>query len=223
MSLKAKLATTIAALCMVICLLSVGVWAATTATVTLKGTVNFVAKDVSVTVSGVAKGTTPATTQDGQPTERPISTLAAATWSADKEPAEAVVWNDGEEESGIDLTFDNKNEVITVVITVANNNTQRHVDVAFAPTLTFESTEVPLTSTETLIKGANLYAKYERTDTNEQIDKATVTEGETPVVTPTTATYTITLRIADKNNAVNSVVLDGTMTISDPSEAKTEG
>jgi hypothetical protein len=50
MSLKAKLVSTIAAFCMVICLLSVGIWAANTGTVNVGGSVNFVAEDVNVKI-----------------------------------------------------------------------------------------------------------------------------------------------------------------------------
>ena len=53
MSLKAKLVSTIAAFCMVICLLSVGIWAANSGTVNLGGSVSFTATDVNVRVEYV--------------------------------------------------------------------------------------------------------------------------------------------------------------------------
>ena len=56
MSLKAKLASTIAAVCMVICLLSVGIFAATTAKISLSGSVSFVAQDVDVSVAATVSG-----------------------------------------------------------------------------------------------------------------------------------------------------------------------
>ena len=206
MSLKAKLATTIAALCMVICLLTVGVWAANKATVGLKGTVSFTARDVSVSVSGVANATG-ASAGD----RLKFSELEKATWSATEEPKAAVVWGSGDE--GIDLTFTDKNEVITIEITVENNNTQRQVSVEFTPTLTpAEEEAIAIPETEGKVAGTNLIASYTRTDVAGKIAKATV-NGET--ITAGKAVYTITLKIDDKNNEVKNVVLNGTMTISD--------
>jgi len=56
MSLKAKLVSTIAAFCMVICLLSVGIWAASSGTVNIGGTVSFEVTDVNVLIEGTVTG-----------------------------------------------------------------------------------------------------------------------------------------------------------------------
>lgn len=55
MSLKAKLVSTIAAVCMVICLLSVGIWAANRGVVNIGGSVSFDISDVNVRVTGTVK------------------------------------------------------------------------------------------------------------------------------------------------------------------------
>ena len=58
MKLKAKLISTIAAFAMVLCLTIVGVWAATTVTVNVTGTVQFSPTDVNVKVTGSITGIT---------------------------------------------------------------------------------------------------------------------------------------------------------------------
>ena len=109
MSLRAKLATTIAALCMVICLLTVGVWAANKATVNINGSVSFVANDVHATVSAVSSGTTEATKKSDSVTFNCSSTAAEGD-------------NKGETDtfdfSG--MIFANKTEDIVITITVSN-------------------------------------------------------------------------------------------------------
>ena len=203
MSLKAKLFTTVAALCMVICLLTVGVWAANKATVGLKGTVSFVAKDVAVTIDGTAKGTTAdakEATQDenSDDTVRDISTLTQYSVDALDDSEATTVWNGGNEENGIDLTFNNKYEVITIVINVKNDNKERPVYYTFAPTLGGTKIE---SETATLIGTTNVKASYKVT--------GVVTPGT--IAVDETATFTITLEIDNKNNSVPAVVLEGTM------------
>lgn len=58
MKLKAKLISTIAAFAMVLCLTIVGVWAATSVSVSVTGTVGFTASDVNATVTGTITGIT---------------------------------------------------------------------------------------------------------------------------------------------------------------------
>ena len=203
MSLKAKLATTIAALCMVICLLTVGVWAANKATVGLKGTVSFVANDVAVTIDGTAKGTT-ADAKEATPDEnsedtvRSISTLTQYSVDALDDSKANTVWNDSDETDGIDLTFKNKYEVVTIVINVKNDNGERPVYYTFAPTLGGTKIEA---ETLTLIGKTNVKASYVVSGVDTE---GTIAVGET-------ATFTITLEIDDKNNSVPAVVLAGTM------------
>ena len=58
MKLKAKLISTIAAFAMVLCLTIVGVWAATTVTVSVTGNVSFLPTDVNAKVTGSITGIT---------------------------------------------------------------------------------------------------------------------------------------------------------------------
>ena len=56
MKIKAKLVSTIAAACLVIALLVTGVWAVSTASVTLGGSISFSATNVHATIEGSITG-----------------------------------------------------------------------------------------------------------------------------------------------------------------------
>ena len=114
MSLRAKLATTIAALCMVICLLTVGVFAASQANVNIGGTVSFVAEDVDATVTATFANVKTAI-------EQKSVTFDSAT--ADEDMTED--W------TGLDLTFANKTDDIIITVVVNNNNAERRLGVTF--------------------------------------------------------------------------------------------
>ena len=211
MSLKAKLATTIAALCMVICLLTVGVWAAKQGTVSMHGTVSFVAEDVSVKIYGALSGTdgndnigTPDTAKivDG---DKRIAEWNALTTDA----ALTATW--GTEEASLDLGFANKGSTIKLVIKVENTNEERSVKYTFAPqlkgvTLTSEAKDIKYTESETE-KSTNVTAKYEVTGT-------TAADATTGTIAPlATANFIITLTITNQNNSVPAVNLTGSMTL----------
>ena len=67
MNSKAKLISTIAAICMVLVLLVGGIWAASSGTVTIGGTVSFSAQDVDVKITGVVTGASTASTPELDP------------------------------------------------------------------------------------------------------------------------------------------------------------
>ncbi|MBO5022353.1 MAG: hypothetical protein J6C53_02615 [Clostridia bacterium] len=113
MSLKAKLVSTIAAFCMVICLLSVGIWAASTGTVNVGGTVSFTATDVDVTIYGVV-GTAAADAED--------ITTEIVTWDA------ASTGDTLTEDWTNALNF-TKGQDIVISLKVVNNNEERAVTV----------------------------------------------------------------------------------------------
>lgn len=117
MSLKAKLFTTLAALCMVICLLTVGVWAISQTTVTVNGTVSFVANDVYATVKLTTTGAK--TNLDGA-----ANTI---TFNSSKEAGD-IVEADPKWEIA-DLEFSEKNTAIVLVFEVENLNTERTLGV----------------------------------------------------------------------------------------------
>ena len=120
MSLKAKLATTIAALCMVICLLTVGVWAASRTSVGFSGTVSFTSKDVNATITGTITGATGAQNV----TNTPVATFNGS----EAEPAEgeytpAQAWTIG------NLDFATKDSEIVITLNIKNDNTERAIQI----------------------------------------------------------------------------------------------
>ena len=139
MSLKAKLATTIAALCMVICLLTVGVWAASKTTVNMNGSVSFTANDVYATVA--------------------VATTGAETNITDK----AVTFNCGNANTGVDnantntgatetwddqdLKFSAKDATITITFTVTNHG-ERDLTVALTAEATGEGENLAVAVSE---------------------------------------------------------------------------
>lgn len=118
MKLKAKLATTCAAFCLVLCLTIVSVWAvATGSNVPMGGTVGFTADDVEATISGSITGISG--TQN----------LATLNLDAETENVEDVdgysTWQ------GWTLNFADKFEDIVLTITIKNENSKRPIEVIF--------------------------------------------------------------------------------------------
>ena len=190
MSLKAKLATTIAALCMVICLLTVGVWAAQSATVTLKGKVSFVADDVYVKVLGKAEGSEEADKNMVPEAEIAAFNADSATDNSDWAPS---------------LTFSKKGETITVTITVQNLSTEREVELTFAPTIAGTAIPVNKDGDEKTVTAGNVTAYATAAA---KVAKATSADA------PGTATCTIVLTIANRNQSFENVELGGKLTMS---------
>ena len=111
MKLKAKLISTIAAACLVIALLVTGVWAVSTASVTLGGSISFSATNVHATIAG---------TIDGAVSSETIETLEYNSTTNESDPAfvsKLDTWSQ-------DLVFDSNN-LITMSITVTNLSTER--------------------------------------------------------------------------------------------------
>jgi len=210
MSLRAKLVTTIAALCMVICLLSVGVWAASQGTVGLNGTVSFQLKDVQVDVAGAIKGAT-GEENKGSADEATIVTeganadVAIVSWDADSEAsagdnttALSTTWEIGA------LNFADKNSEIVIVVKVKNNNPDNAVNATFAPTvggqaLTADYAEVTKTEGEDTVS-LNVEAKMSTTET---------------IAVGATGIYKVFIKIHDKNLKVTTVNVGGTLTLQD--------
>ena len=117
MSNKVRLITTISAICMVLALLTVGVWAVSTASVTLGGSVSFTADNIHAKITGSVTGT-----------QETIS-LAELNYSADSAPTtELDSWANNQ------MTFTSEN-LITMTITVENLSEERSLFVC--PTVKF--------------------------------------------------------------------------------------
>lgn len=114
MSLKLKLVSIIASLCLVVVLLSVGVWAVQQASVSIGGSVSFIANDVYCDVTGSVShmaGTAPE--------------LKQLSWSAGYEASE----EDKDTWKNNPLTFDKQGTDVTYLITIKNNSDERYIDV----------------------------------------------------------------------------------------------
>lgn len=129
MNSKAKLISTIAAICMVLVLLVGGIWAASAGTVTIGGTVSFSAQDVDVEITGAVTGA------DKAPTLKTIRWNAATENNKDTDAAtegyEALeeAWDLGDLSFTKAATGGKLNDIV-LTITVKNYSTEREVNVA---------------------------------------------------------------------------------------------
>ena len=112
MTTKAKLVSTIAAFCLVLALMVVGVLAASSATVDLGGSISFTASDVVATVSVSASGSAEDATVNG---------TGAYTESFDSTDNPTASWT----KNDINLTFASKDAPIVITITVQNDSDER--------------------------------------------------------------------------------------------------
>ena len=110
MTLKTKLISTISAFVLILTIVIVGVWAASTANISLGGTVNFQATNVYAKVSGKVTG------MDSNPT---LPTLIFS------EGADASSETDIEKWSDLDLLFNSSATPIEISVTVENLSTER--------------------------------------------------------------------------------------------------
>ena len=114
MKLKAKLVTTCAAFCLILCLTIVGVWSVATASIPMGGNVGFTASDVDATISGSFAGISdPQNLTDLKLDANTTDVASVAgydTWQN---------WT---------LNFADKTQDIVLTITVTNDNTDRAID-----------------------------------------------------------------------------------------------
>ena len=137
MKLKAKLVSTIAAACLVIALLVTGVWAVSTASVTLGGSISFSATNVHAKIEGSITGA--AETVSITPLE-----YDSETDEADETFVEALEsWSN-------DLTFTTDNK-IQMSITVTNLSTERSLFVKLT-----DNTDVT-NLTDVVLQGESAY------------------------------------------------------------------
>ncbi len=117
MKLKAKLVTTCAAFCLILCLTIVGVWSVATANIPMGGNVGFTASDVDATISGSFSGIS------GQ---QDLTTLKLDASTTDvTSVAGYTTWQNWT------LGFADKTQDIVLTITVKNDNTERAIDATF--------------------------------------------------------------------------------------------
>ncbi len=153
MSLKAKLISTISAMCLVIALVSVGVWAASTATINLSGTLTFNATDVYCQVEGTFANMSGTITQPDT-----LTWDSTTTSSTDPKIGDETTW------ANKALTFDENGTSITLTIVVTNMSTERAINITLAqstaptgvtPTATYNGSAYTFGSTQKLTKSAS--------------------------------------------------------------------
>ena len=129
MSLKAKLVSSVAAFCLVLALLVVGILAVPQATINMSGTISFQATDVNATVAITVAGT--------EETIDPVNyTYNASQGEATVENVwKTTAWN-----------FDENREIV-VTITVTNKDTVRQLDVDFTAPSDMSASNVTVSTT----------------------------------------------------------------------------
>lgn len=129
MSLKAKLVSSVAAFCLVLALLVVGILAVPSATINMGGTISFQATDVNATVAITVAGT--------EETIDPVNyTYNASQGEATVENVwKTTAWN-----------FDENREIV-VTITVTNKDTVRQLDVDFTAPADMAASNVTVSTT----------------------------------------------------------------------------
>lgn len=121
MSFRVKLITTVSAFVLILALLTVGVFAAQSATVNLGGTITFQAKDVQATISAATVNN--ATLADAS------SKLQQIVLDADNDGTEAIAtW------AGLVLTFDDAGDDATITFTITNDHPEKALTVTTTQT-----------------------------------------------------------------------------------------
>lgn len=154
MTTKAKLVSTIAAFCLVLALMVVGVLAATSATVQLGGSLSFTAKDVVATVKVSATGCTETINGEGDYTKSFTSADETAAWT----------------KNDINLTFSNKTTDIVITITIKNDAADRALTVT--PT-------VPTVTSDQNVSITSVYSYDETSDKTVTATELDVAAGQT--------------------------------------------
>ena len=193
MTTKAKLVSTIAAFCLVLALMVVGVLAATSATVNIGGTISFTAQDVVGSVSISSSG------------DQASAISGSQSFNAENDDPLTI------DLTGKALTFvkaaDDTPATITVTLTINNASTERGmlVECTTLPALS-EQSNVTLTNIQ-YTNGGKPTALTQGTEFT--IAKATNAE------TSTTATITFDLVMTDANLSVSGN-WTGAFTLSNP-------
>lgn len=164
MSNKVKLVSVIAAFALILSLVVAGVLAAQSATVNLGGTITFQAKDVQATISA-------ATVVNGTVADA-ANKLQEVVLDADNDGSTAIAtW------AGLDITFDESGDDVTVTFTITNNHGEKDLVVTTVQT---DGTTDNATMTTTVTGG-------------------TGTVASNTIAVGSSAEYTVTFHIVDQN------------------------
>lgn len=177
MKLKAKLVTTCAAFCLILCLTIVGVWSVATANIPMGGSVGFTASDVDATISGSFSGISGS--QD----------LTQLKLDANTTDVESVAGYDTWQ--GWTLNFADKTQDIVLTITVTNDNADRAINATFTnSSSSLENITVSLTGGDAA--GSASYTSGTR---------VTIPAGQGQSVT-----FKVTIHVEDPNSSASATL-----------------
>ena len=192
MSLKTKLISTISAICMVLALLTVGVWAVSTASVTLGGSVSFTADNVHARITGNVTGTQETISLPNL--EYDVNTDVNSTDFQSKLSS----WSNN------DMTFTSEN-LITMTITNENLSEERSLFVTLTDNTTTDNVG------KTIKQGASNYTSataVEVTAGNTTTFTMTLSVTDKNLSASATVSYQVELRDANAEEQVKAVQLD---------------
>ena len=176
MKLKAKLVTTCAAFCLILCLTIVGVWAVTAPSIPMGGSVGFTASDVQATISGSFTGISG--TQD-------LTTLKLDASTKDvKSVAGYDTWQNWT------LGFADATKDIVLTITVTNNNTERAINATFT-----DSSASSLKNITISLAGGNADGSGSYTSGT-----------EVTIPTEQSVTFKVTIHVENANNSASATL-----------------
>lgn len=187
MSLKAKLVSSVAAFCLVLALLVVGILAVPSATVNMGGSISFTATDV---VGSIAMKATGNATSDSL-----AKYTKSASFNADTEEAQATVDWTGLKALVVERP-ESGDAVVTITLTINNTATDRDMYVKFTSLPALASDAKGVTISET---------KYGATEA-EVLASGTAVKVNTafPVGEGGTVYVVFTLTVSDFNNTANA-------------------
>lgn len=178
MKLKAKLVTTCAAFCLILCLTIVGVWSVATANIPMGGSVGFTADNVDATISGSFSGISD--TQN-------LTTLKLDANTTDVTSVDGyTTWQNW------DLNFADKAQDIVLTITVTNDNAERAIDA------TFTNSSSGLDNITVSLAGGNADGSGEYVSGT----KVTIPAGQGQKVT-----FKVTIHVVDLNDSASATLV----------------
>ena len=183
MSLKAKLISTISAFVLILTIVIVAVWAASTANVSLGGTINFQATNVYAKVSGTVTG------MDSNPA---LPSLILSEGKDASEEPDIEQWNN------LNLVFNTSGTPIEIEVTVENLSDERSLGVSIQNQIaSIENIDISITSEGEVSTSATL-SPSTGSGTSTVTFLVTVSL-QNPNISVTDAIYDILIRLTDES------------------------
>ncbi|MFA6860589.1 MAG: hypothetical protein WCR30_04300 [Clostridia bacterium] len=182
MKLRMKIITTIMSMCLAIGVMGFAVFAAATQTLTVTNTVNFVSEHVLATVTGTVTNATGS------------ADYAATSTLANEADGKLGTWA-----IGTGITFTDETQLITITLTVVNNNLERAFSIGLSA-FQYTTLNGPNLGTKNITRACSIAVAANATPIN-----IAAWEGAAQTVeVGSTAVVTITLDISDNGKEVDS-------------------